>query len=119
MRYKNIVLTLMLLFLTSLAFGDEELKKMNGEEWQKLERMDKVDYMMRATDALQMKDVPLAKTTDDYVDQLDSALKEHPEYEIINVSDILEMTVSNNEPAAKEVLDKLKNSPAPESSPQA
>ena len=98
------------LFSTSTAFCDE-LKKMSGEEWLKLDRFDKVDYMMRATDALQMKDVPLSKSTDEYVDEVDNMLKDNEEYEVINVADILEMTISNDEPEAKEVLDKLKNPP--------
>lgn len=58
---------------------------MSGEEWLKLDRFDKVDYMMRATDALQMKDVPLSKSTDEYVDEVDTMLKDHQEYEVINV----------------------------------
>ena len=116
MRLKYFILAMIFLFSTSAAFCDE-LKKMSGEEWLKLDRFDKVDYMMRATDALQMKDVPLSKSTDEYVDEVDTMLKDHEEYEVINVADILEMAVSNGEPEAKEVLDKLKNPPPAESNP--
>ena len=108
MSLKYILSILILLGSASAAFCGE-LKKMSGEEWQELDRLDKVDYMMRATDALEVKDVPLSKSTDEYVDEVDTLLKDHQEYAVINVADILEMAVSNDEPEAKEVLDKLKN----------
>ena len=68
--------------------------------------------MMRATDAYEMKNVPLSKDTDAYIVEVDAQLKDHPEYQFINVTDILELAISSDEPEAKSVLDKLKNTPS-------
>ena len=111
MRNRLFYSILAVFLLVASQVSADELKKMSIEDWQALDRTDKIDYMMRATDALQMKDVPLSKSTDEYLDEVDAALKTHPEYTVMNVADVLELAVSENEPEAKEVLDKLRNSP--------
>lgn len=115
MYNRTVVLILSILFLALSPVSADDLKKMSVEDWQKLDRTDKVEYMMRATDALQMKDIPLSKSTDEYIDEVDAALNVHPEYIVLNVSDLLEIAASEIEPDVKEALEKSKKSPSDDS----
>ncbi len=108
MSLKDLSLVIFPILLISAIACAEENNRITGQDWLLMSREEKGAYIFTAMEVLKKDGVPLGKTPDQYTSLIDSDLVNNPNALKADVTNILASVVYENDPGAREAIDKLR-----------
>ena len=101
------ILVLLTTLITSLTplFADPD--RLTSEEWFAIPASSRLEHVLIAMDRLTNEGVPLNKSADEYVSEINDLFAKKPHRSAISVSDILPSIVYAKEPKSRKIMDEL------------